>query len=87
MPAQGGAEDPASPPAGPALTGVPAVTLVADFPQPVEALADAPQPVLQLRVPAPQHLRVHVAHVLGADGVLLNLCGNEQSADEEGAVP
>lgn len=88
-PAQSGEMDAACPPpwAPPVLTGVPAITLVADFPQAVEALTDAPQPVLQLHVPGAQHLHLHAAHVLRADGVLLNLCGDTQSADEEGPVP
>lgn len=82
-PAQSGQTATAWRPTGPVLTRVPTVALVADFAQAVKALVDAPQPVLQLRVPGPQHLCLPVAHVLGADGVLLNLCRNEQSADIE----
>lgn len=75
-------------PHGPAaLTGVPAVTLVADFPQAVEALIDAPQPVLQLHVPGTQHLRLHAAHVLRADGVLLDLCGASRGLRRKDLCP
>lgn len=60
---------------GARLTGAGAVALVADPAQPVEALAQAAQPVLQLRVPAAQHLLAHAAPVHRADGVLLRVCG------------
>lgn len=60
---------------------------MADFAQAVEALTDAPQPVLQLHVPGAQHLRLHAAHVLRADGVLLNLCGDKQSAMRKDLCP
>lgn len=54
-----------------------AVALVADPAQAVEALADAAQPVLQLRVPATQRL---LPHARRADGVLLHVCGGARDS-------
>ena len=56
------------------LTGLGAVAPVADPPQAVIALVDAPQPVLQLRVLAVQHILLDAACVKGADDILLDFC-------------
>lgn len=73
------------------LTSSGAVALVADLPQAVEALVDAPEPVLQLHVPAVQHVPLDVAHIRGADDVFLNFCGRGDRTPAEGlpraAVP
>lgn len=63
--------------AGWRLTSLGAVALVADPAQPVEALADAPQPVLQLRVPARQCLRLHATQVHRPDGILVAFCWSQ----------
>ena len=63
--------------AGWRLTSLGAVALVADPAKPVEALADAPQPVLQLRMPARQRLRLHATQVHWPDGVLVAFCWSQ----------
>lgn len=57
-----------------ALTGLCAVALVADPAQALQALVDAAQLLLQLRVPAVQDVALDVAQVQGADDVLVDFC-------------
>ena len=62
---------------GRALTGLSAVALVADPAQAVQALVDAAQLLLQLRVPAVQDVALDVAQVRGANDILVDFCKTE----------